>query len=325
MCNDNAQERQSEQASDTSESSEAKKRCLPPPLPETWTESFSPDASVETRFNEAGSGLGPDTPSFGETFAIYLISGLLLIVLGSLLQYLHLLSGLFISQIVFIAGPALLFTGLREYNVSRTFSLTPIRLKTALLAVLIACSAFALVGIVAVLQELILPRSAEYAAIWEEVMLKFQQAPLALTLFLVSLLPGVCEELLFRGFLLHGIRKKVADIPAVILVGLLFGLFHLDLYRFLPVSLLGILFGYIVVKTGSIFPAMLAHSVNNAITIFLSYGVSQAQETEQLTRSSQIEELLSLEGALSLLAIAAFAASVLWAALRALPGAPRET
>ncbi|MCP4405990.1 MAG: CPBP family intramembrane metalloprotease [bacterium] len=328
MYHEDPEEGQEFQASDISDMPQAEgEKRLPPALPsEIRTEGVSPD-DAETQKDQFGmdSVLLPDTPLFGETLVVYLISGILLIVLGSALQYFHLFSGLFISQIAFIAGPALLYTALHKYNISRTFSFVPISLKTALLVIPIACSAFALVGIVAVLQELVFPRSREYAAVWEEVLATFQQAPLALTLFIVSLLPGVCEELLFRGFLLKGMREKFADLPAVIFVGLLFGLFHLDAHRFFTTSLLGILFGYIVVKTGSIFPAMLAHGVNNAITIFLSYGASHVQEVEHITDSSQIEELLSVEGALGLLTIVSIAVLILWAALRALPGVPRET
>ena len=328
MSNEDAQDKKNAQNTKAPEGQKAGEKRLPPPLPsELRPRNFSFDDSAipDEHFDEAGGAFWPDTPPFGETIAIYLLSGVLLIVLGSALQYLHLFSGLFISQIAFIAGPAYLYTAFRNYNVPRTFSFTPIRIKTVVLAILIACSAFMLVGIVAVLQELLLPRSPEYIAIWEDVMLKFREAPLTLTLFVVSVLPGVCEELLFRGFLLQGMRKKMADIPAIILVGVLFGLFHLDFYRFLPVSLLGILFGCIVVKTGSIFPAMLAHGVNNAITIFLSYGATQVQDVEQFADSSSLEELFSVKGAVSLLVIASLAVFVLWAALRALPETRSES
>ena len=309
MCNEDAREKQDAQSSDLLENDTPEGKHSFPPFPEI--------AGVrEHHFFPM-----PNTPPFGETLAIYLLSGVLLVVLGSTLQYLHLFSGLFISQIAFIVGPAYLYTVFREYDVSRTFSLTPIGMKTALLAILIACSAFVLVGVVALLQELLLPRSPEYAADWEEIMLKFQQAPLMLTLFIISFLPGVCEEFLFRGFLLQGMRKKMADMPAVILVGVLFGLFHLDIYRFLPVSLLGILFGYTVVKTGSIFPAMVAHSVNNAISMLLSYGSSQVQEAGQLAEPSQLEALLSVESVLSIVVVVLVAAFVLGISLRALPEA----
>ncbi|PIE28717.1 hypothetical protein CSA57_12495 [candidate division KSB3 bacterium] len=264
-----------------------------------------------------------NTPSLGECLAIYLLSGVLLVTLGAALQYLHLFWGLAVSQIAVIAGPALLYTILCHYDLPRSFFLRSIHIKTALLTVMIACSAFVPVMVVAALQELLLHRSPEYLALWAELMQKLEQAPFLTALCVIAVLPAVCEELFFRGFLLQGLRKKIPDAPAVIAVGILFGLFHLDFYRFLPVSLLGMLFACLVVKTGSIFPAILSHGINNAITLLLSRCSSRIQGIEQLDRL-QCEALLSVEDMLGMLPIVIIASSILWFAFRALPGVDEE-
>jgi membrane protease YdiL (CAAX protease family) len=49
-------------------------------------------------------------------------------------------------------------------------------------------------------------------------------------------------------------------------------LLHLDLYRLLPTTLLGILLSYLALSSGSILPAMLAHLCNNAILVVLAHG-----------------------------------------------------
>ena len=60
-------------------------------------------------------------------------------------------------------------------------------------------------------------------------------AALALTLLLMALTPAVCEEALFRGPILRGLRGAAARRPAAaILTGVLFGLYHGDVWRFLP-------------------------------------------------------------------------------------------
>jgi len=65
-----------------------------------------------------------------------------------------------------------------------------------------------------------------------------------------------------------------------VLTAVLFGLFHLDIYRLIPATLLGILLGYLAHESGSIVPSMLAHFCNNAILVTLARaGLDQRIET----------------------------------------------
>jgi membrane protease YdiL (CAAX protease family) len=91
------------------------------------------------------------------------------------------------------------------------------------------------------------------------------------TLALVALTPAICEEALFRGPILHGLRSRVSPATAVALTGLLFGVFHVELSRILPTALLGVLLSLIALESGSILPAMLAHFLNNASLVGLAY------------------------------------------------------
>ena len=261
-----------------------------------------------------------DTPGFRSVILVYFLSIVLLIFLGTLFQSQHLLSGLIISELAFVVAPATIYTLRNRYNLSQTFSLVAIQPKTIVLAILISIAAFVLVGIIAALQEMVFPRSMDYLEIWEKVLQEFHRVPLTITLLIVAALPGICEELLFRGFLLTGKRKKYSDTFSIILVGFLFGAFHLDPYRFFPVSLLGILFGYMVVKTGSIFTGMIAHSTNNAIAMLISYFVFHTSPTNDLLPASpQSEELFTPQNVISLFPIATLAIIVLIVSLRVLP------
>ena len=90
------------------------------------------------------------------------------------------------------------------------------------------------------------------------------------TLALVALTPAICEEALFRGPILRGLRARTSPAAAVALTGLLFGVFHLDLSRILPTALLGVLLSLVALESGSILPAILAHFLNNATLIGLA-------------------------------------------------------
>ena len=86
--------------------------------------------------------------------------------------------------------------------------------------------------------------------------------PLWVAIPVVAILPAVCEEFLFRGVL----RRLFSDLPpmaTVLVVGLLFGAFHLDLYRLVPTAVLGVAITYLCVKTDNFYLAVGYHLLNN--------------------------------------------------------------
>jgi sodium transport system permease protein len=96
-------------------------------------------------------------------------------------------------------------------------------------------------------------------------------------LFFMTLLPGVFEELTFRGMLLHGLHRRLRPTALVVVVGVVFGLYHVALFRFVPTACLGMLFAVVTLLTGSIYPAMLWHALSNALGL-LAYKL-QIPET----------------------------------------------
>ena len=93
--------------------------------------------------------------------------------------------------------------------------------------------------------------------------------PVVYALFLVGILPGVCEELLCRGFLLSSFRPRFGVVGAIMLTAILFGILHMNPYRLLPTIWLGTLLGFIAVYSGSILPAMFAHALSNALSFLV--------------------------------------------------------
>jgi ABC-type Na+ efflux pump permease subunit len=83
----------------------------------------------------------------------------------------------------------------------------------------------------------------------------------------IAVLPAFCEELAFRGALLSGLRRKLRPAGLIIAIGLIFGLFHVALYRLVPTAALGMVLTAIALMTGSIFPGMLLHAGNNALGV----------------------------------------------------------
>jgi len=81
---------------------------------------------------------------------------------------------------------------------------------------------------------------------------------------LLAVLPAVCEEIAFRGILLSGLRHRLRPVTLAIVVGLVFGMFHMTLFRIAPTAVLGVVLTAIAIMTGSIFPGMILHMGNNS-------------------------------------------------------------
>jgi sodium transport system permease protein len=90
---------------------------------------------------------------------------------------------------------------------------------------------------------------------------------LAWILLGMALMPAVCEELAFRGFILSGFRHMGHKWRAIVLSSVFFGLSHAIFQQSLIATLMGMVIGYIAVQTGSILPGIVYHVCHNALGI----------------------------------------------------------
>lgn len=107
---------------------------------------------------------------------------------------------------------------------------------------------------------------------------------LVLNLFLLAVLPAICEELVFRGIVFNGLRK-FGNVAAVFISALLFALAHGSAMQFFYQFALGLVLAAVVLKTGSVVASMVTHFVNNATVVVYNYiAVQQGlSETEAFT------------------------------------------
>ena len=89
-------------------------------------------------------------------------------------------------------------------------------------------------------------------------------------LFVMALLPALCEELLFRGTL-FGIFQRWGNLAAVFITSVLFAGLHLQFYAFLPILVLGITLGLVRLWSRSLWVPTILHFVNNASIVVAVY------------------------------------------------------
>ena len=98
----------------------------------------------------------------------------------------------------------------------------------------------------------------------------FTSVPKPLALLVVAVMPGICEEVLHRGLIQFTFRGKSKSVT-ILAMAVIFGLFHLDLYRFVGTALLGGVLTYIMVETGNLLLPILLHVLNNAVSTSLAF------------------------------------------------------
>ncbi len=93
-----------------------------------------------------------------------------------------------------------------------------------------------------------------------------------LDIALTGILPAAFEEFTNRGAFLTAVRSSFNPVQTVLLCGLAFGLFHQNVTQIFYTFFFGALCAYLTLKTKSIFPGVIAHFVNNSLSVYLDYA-----------------------------------------------------
>lgn len=88
----------------------------------------------------------------------------------------------------------------------------------------------------------------------------------------IAVLPAIFEEIAFRGVLMPRLARATGNIHAAVWISAaLFSAIHLQFFGFIPRMLIGAGLGYLVIHSGRLWPAMVAHFVNNGMAVVSAY------------------------------------------------------
>ncbi|MDE2886855.1 MAG: type II CAAX endopeptidase family protein [Gemmatimonadota bacterium] len=97
--------------------------------------------------------------------------------------------------------------------------------------------------------------------------LVWKETPFAFAFYNLAIQPPLIEEVLFRGVILIGLLANQRRSLAVFWSALLFALFHLNPWQFPAAFVLGFVFAFWVIQTGSLLPAIAGHAINNFLAL----------------------------------------------------------
>ena len=221
-----------------------------------------------------------DTPTLAQ--------GLLCIVLVSIVQFFVNLSIsaksgagvdfaslaqiIFISQVVCIATPVGILTLLFTRHPARSLLLDRLpKFSHVVAAVLLAFAMFPIGLQFAGWIKLIYPYSPEVLEQITALGKVLGEAPnWWLPLVLMGLLPALCEEIAFRGFILSGLRHLGHKWWAIGISAIAFGMAHFVLQQKISAAGLGVVIGIVAVQTGSLIPCIVFHALYNSLTLVFS-------------------------------------------------------
>jgi membrane protease YdiL (CAAX protease family) len=97
-------------------------------------------------------------------------------------------------------------------------------------------------------------------------------------LLLAVMFPALPEELTFRGFIQQGFERRYSPPIAIALTSFIFALFHLDLIQSLSVMAIAAFWGWVVWRSQSVLPSLIAHALQNGLTIVSVLATSARSE-----------------------------------------------
>ncbi len=205
-------------------------------------------------------------------FMIVFLSVISALIIGSLFSALDpsILSGtkpglstyiaMFVGQ-GFLIMPVLFFLIRKKISIAESLRLNPVSGKVFFTTIILSIGAMILSDEINILVDMIIPMPESFLQV--EAMLT-PDNPLSLFLLIVTIviLAPIGEELLFRGFLQKYLENTWGDVTrAILFSSLFFAAIHFNPYWMIQIYFLGVLLGFLALRTQSVFPCIVFHII----------------------------------------------------------------
>lgn len=257
------------------------------------SESILFGSGVELNFLERRSHILPGSRiSSGDGLILYVVGLLCLFYLSSFFTQQFGYYGIAATQCVLLALPVLAAVYLKA-DLVHTFKLTVPRATDVLGGLVLWFGAFILANLAGMLLLYLFPQNEEVVSKLANIL---KGDNYWMTLLIVALLPAICEELFFRGFIFSSLEGAFRTGSAVILTGLMFAIYHMDFIRLAPTFILGVLFTLALARTRSIVVPSLMHFVNNglAVTVLFYPALENYNPVRYITQNTMLEIVIYL-------------------------------
>jgi sodium transport system permease protein len=181
-------------------------------------------------------------------------------------------------QFAVIAAPVVFMAVMMTTRPLKTLLLNRFSFVAVFLAILLAVALHPTVALFGSWLKQLYPMSEETEGLLKKLNVLLTGAPIWALLLLIAVIPAICEELAFRGFILSGFRHWGSRTRAIVVTSIFFGALHGFLHQSINATLLGFVIGYIAVKTESLWPCIAFHITNNSLGILMGTLLEENSE-----------------------------------------------
>jgi len=190
------------------------------------------------------------------------------------LQRFSIIGGLIAAQVLCLFLPSLVYAKWKTAGIKEALRLRPVTPGVFLRVVFLAVTGM---GLATLVDQATRPLALHFFPDWIPILEALMQIvtprtpqDLLQNLFVIGIAAPICEEVLFRGAF-QGTLEKRGPVRAIAASALMFGLVHLNPFNFVGPILIGVGLGFVAWRTGSIYPAILWHALNNSLAVLLLY------------------------------------------------------
>lgn len=201
-------------------------------------------------------------PGMGDLVLLFSILLLGLLFIGGLFAGKFGLWGVIMEQLMFLVI-TVFYGWYIKVDFKKLFHFNGFNIRGLAGSVLAWAGAYLILVLLSALLAAFFPENADNTALYD----LWGNNPVWLAVVSSALAPAICEEVMFRGFMLGTLENKYSAVKAVILTGILFGAYHMSLNGLIIIGLLGIVQSYIVNRTKSIYLTMITHFINNLLAV----------------------------------------------------------
>ncbi|SEF99465.1 sodium transport system permease protein [Eubacterium ruminantium] len=206
-------------------------------------------------------------PTVSDAWFVLLFGMVLVIYVGGMLQTKFGTGGIAGTQLIILMLPLSMAVYTKK-DLKQTFSIKKPRLIDVVgsLILMIGC-----IGVGTSISVWLANVFKDSTAKAEKTISVLGEGNIWVSFIVVALMPAICEEMMFRGYVFSAAKARYKMAGTVIFVAIAFGVYHMSIARFFVTAMIGAAQALVVYYTGSIIPAMIMHCFNNAFSVIRLY------------------------------------------------------
>lgn len=183
----------------------------------------------------------------------------------------RMLAGIVANEVVAVLGVPLALILAFKYDFRRLIPVRSLGVLHVAMILLATLAAAAIIDYMTAASEIVLPLPADIKAAMKNLMAAGGPSPLVLKLFVLCVLPGICEEIYFRGFCQTSLSARFGAGWALVAQAVIFSLMHGNPWYAHLYFILGLFLGGVYMMTGNIVAPIICHIINNTWTVLTNY------------------------------------------------------